>query len=124
MIMATNDNSTIPRRTFLSTMCCAGALAAAPSISRAAAPRPGRLRQGVCKGVFKGLKLDLDDMCREAARLGAVGIDLVGPEAFPTLKKHGLIATMVGGGSGIRDGRSTPGCARPSRPRPRPAPRT
>jgi hydroxypyruvate isomerase len=54
--------------------------------------------------VFGRLKLDLDGMCREAARLGAVGIDLVGPDAFPTLKKHGLIATMVSGGSGIKNG--------------------
>ncbi len=69
-----------------------------------AAPRKGRLKQAVCRGVFRGLKLDLDGMCREAARLGAVGIDLVGPDAFPTLKKHGLIATMVSGGSGIKKG--------------------
>jgi hydroxypyruvate isomerase len=43
-------------------------------------------------------------MCREAARLGAVGIDLVGPADFPTLKKHGLVPTMVPGGSGIKAG--------------------
>jgi hydroxypyruvate isomerase len=33
-----------------------------------------------------------------------VGIDLVGPEAFPTLKKYGLVPTMVSGGSGIKNG--------------------
>ena len=69
-----------------------------------AAPHPGRLNQAVCRGVFKGVKLDLDGMCREAAAVGAVGIDLVGPDAFPTLKKHGLMPTMVGGGSGIKQG--------------------
>ena len=37
--------------------------------------RKGRLKQSVCRGVFSGLKLDLDGQCREAARLGAVGID-------------------------------------------------
>jgi hydroxypyruvate isomerase len=58
----------------------------------------------VCKGVFKGANLDFDGMCREAARLGAVGIDLVGPEEFPTLKKHGLVATMVRGGGTIKQG--------------------
>lgn len=69
-----------------------------------AEPRKGRLRQAVCGGVFSGLKLDMEGMCREAARVGAVGIDLVGPSAFPTLKKYGLIPTMVPGGSGIKKG--------------------
>ena len=66
--------------------------------------RKGRIKQGVCLGVFRGSKLDLEGECREAARLGAHGIDLVGPEAFPLLKKYGLIPTMVPGGSGIKEG--------------------
>ena len=66
--------------------------------------RKGRLKQAVCRGVFKGADLDLEGQCREAARLGAWGIDLVGPEDFPVLKKHGLIPTMVRGGSGIKEG--------------------
>jgi len=73
-----------------------------------AEPCKGRLKQSVCRGVFNGAKLDLDGMCREAARLGAVGIDLVGPDAFPTLKKYGLVATMVSGGSGIKAGSNDP----------------
>jgi hydroxypyruvate isomerase len=62
------------------------------------------LKQGVCRGVFNGSKLDMDGMCREAARLGAVGIDLVGPESFAALKKHGLIPTLLPGGGGIKNG--------------------
>jgi hydroxypyruvate isomerase len=58
----------------------------------------------VCRGVFKGAQLDLEGECREAARLGAYGIDLVGLDAFPLLKKHGLIPTMVPGGSSIKAG--------------------
>ncbi|MBM3880465.1 MAG: TIM barrel protein [Verrucomicrobia bacterium] len=72
--------------------------------AQAAQPHPGRLKQAVCRGVFRGLKLDLDGECREAAAAGAVGMDLVGPDAFPTLKKYGLMPTMVGGGSGIKSG--------------------
>jgi len=102
--MTTIKQPTIGRRQFLSTLTALGAFAAFPSITRAATPRKGRLKQAVCRGVFKGVKLDVDGMCREAARLGAVGIDLVGPEDFPTLKKHGLIPTMVPGGSGIKKG--------------------
>ncbi len=82
----------------------AGAAALAPLASSRAEPRRGRLKQAVCGGVFSGLKLDLEGMCREAARLGAWGIDLVGPNAYPTLKKYGLIPTMVPGGSGIQNG--------------------
>jgi hydroxypyruvate isomerase len=70
----------------------------------AATPRKGRLKQAVCRGVFKDLKLDFDGQCREAAQLGVVGIDLVGPQDFPALRKHGLIPTMVPGGSGIKKG--------------------
>ncbi len=73
-----------------------------------ATPRQGRLKQAVCRGVFNGAKLDFEGMCREAARLGAVGIDLVGPEAFPMLKKYGLVPTMVSGGSGIKAGINDP----------------
>ena len=82
----------------------AAALFHGASGTASAAPRGGRLKQAVCKGVFSGAKLDLEGMCREAARLGAVGIDLVGPDAFPTLKKYGLVPTMVPGGSGIKAG--------------------
>ena len=91
-----------------------GAALAAPfaltsGTSRAhAAPHAGRLKQGVCLGVFKGLKVDFDTKCRIAAEVGAVGIDLVGPKSFPTLKKYGLIPTMVPGGSGIKKGINDP----------------
>lgn len=96
----------VDRRSFLGVVGGLGVAAAvgnSASLARSA-PRKGRLKQAVCRGVFQGAKLDLDGMCREAARLGAVGIDLVGPEAFATLKKYGLVPTMVGGGSGIKKG--------------------
>ena len=104
--MTTPRFRVLARRDFVKTVGTVGTLAflggtAGPA---AAAPRKGRLKQSVCRGVFAGLKLDLDGMCREAARLGAVGIDLVGPETFPVLKKYGLVPTMVGGGSGIKNG--------------------
>ncbi|HOX55715.1 MAG TPA: TIM barrel protein [Candidatus Paceibacterota bacterium] len=97
---------TLGRRQFLSVLGSVGAIAvvgvAVPSAR--AATRKGRLKQAVCRGVFKGTQLDLEGQCREAARLGAHGIDLVGPEEFPALKKHGLIPTMVRGSSGIKAG--------------------
>jgi len=62
--------------------------------------RKGRLKQAATRGCF-GKGMSLEDQCREAARLGLKGIDLVGQKEWPTLKKYGLLATMcpAGGGS-------------------------
>ena len=113
--MNTYHSSPIPRRSFLATLGTAGAASVLASYTPASfaaesAPvhRKGRLKQGVCKGVFKGVKLDNDGMCREAAKIGAWGIDLVGPEMFPSLQKYGLIPTMLPGGSGIKAGINDP----------------
>ena len=99
-------SSEIRRRDFFSILGAAAAVSvmggSAPLAQ--AEPRKGRLRQGVCLGVFGGLKLDFEGKCREAARLGAVAIDLQEPEKFPILKKYGLIPTMVRGASGIKKG--------------------
>ena len=104
--MNATHSSALARRQFLTRLGGATAFwilsGAAPPVQ--AEPRKGRLKQAVCRGVFKGANLDLEGECREAARLGACGIDLVGPDAFPLLKKHGLIPTMVPGGSSIKAG--------------------
>jgi hydroxypyruvate isomerase len=96
----------VARRSFVKTLAGLGALTVlgASQAPAAAEPRKGRLKQAVCGGVFKGANLDMEGMCRETARLGGHGIDLVGPSAFPTLKKYGLVPTMVPGGSGIKKG--------------------
>jgi hydroxypyruvate isomerase len=44
--------------------------------------------------------MSLEDSCREAARLGIVGYDLIGPADWPTLKKYGLTPTMYPPGPG------------------------
>ncbi len=97
----------VRRRDFL-TLAGLGAgavLMGLPGSTRAQGkPSTGKLKQAVCRGVFKDSKLDLEGMCKECARLGLFGIDLVGPETFPTLKKYGLAPTMVPGGSGIKEG--------------------
>ncbi len=75
---------------------------AAPGAQAAPAavpPRKGRIKQGVTRGVF-GRGAVLDDSCREAARLGIKGFDLIGPADWPTLKKYGLVASMYPGGPG------------------------
>jgi hydroxypyruvate isomerase len=53
----------------------------------------GRFKQGVTRGVF-GRGATLEDSCRDAARLGIKGFDLIGPADWPTLKKYGLVPSM------------------------------
>jgi hydroxypyruvate isomerase len=59
----------------------------------------GRLKQSVTKGVF-GRGMAFEDTCREAARLGIKGYDLIGPADWPTLKKYGLVPAMYPPGPG------------------------
>jgi hydroxypyruvate isomerase len=84
------------RRIFLT----AGAgLAGAAAQEPAPVQRKGRLKQCVTSGVF-GKGRTLEENARDAARLGAKGFDLIGPKDWPTLKKYGLIPTMVLGFGG------------------------
>src|SRR5438552_2465405 len=84
------------RRHFVTALAVAGAAAA-----QAPAPiqRKGRLKQCVTRGVF-GQGMPFEDTCREAARQGCKGYDLIGPADWPTLKKYGLIPTMYPPGPG------------------------
>ena len=92
---------TMKRRDFLTTVAATGA--AAPGRTRSAqAPRPpikrkGRLKQSLFRTVFgqntPGLTT-FDEQCREAARLGAYGFELIPPADWPTMKKYGLVPTM------------------------------
>jgi hydroxypyruvate isomerase len=93
------------RREFLASVAAAG-LAAAANAQPPASPRSGRIKQALMRFNFgAGSALTFDDMCREAARLGYYGFDLVGPSDWPTLKKHGLLCTMAPAmGVTIRDG--------------------
>src|SRR5277367_1365231 len=70
------------------------------------APRKGRIKQGVTRGVFTaravgappaqrgaGGGMEFEEMCRQAARLGIQGFDLVAAPDWPMLKKYGLVST-------------------------------
>jgi hydroxypyruvate isomerase len=67
------------------------------------AQQKGRLKQGVTRGVF-AREMSLEDCCREAAKLGIKGFDLMGPADWPLLKKYGLVPSMyLGPGGSIPD---------------------
>jgi len=72
---------------------------AAQSGPRPAVQRRGRIKQGLWRTNFGAdSALSFDDMCREAARLGCYGFDLIAPEEWPTLRRHGLQPLLAGAG--------------------------
>ena len=97
------------RREALAMLAATGTLAAAPAFGQQAQPpagaaqpkiaRKGRIKQGLWRVNFgPDTKLTFDDQCREAARLGCYGFDLIDPADWPTLRKHGLEPLMAGAG--------------------------
>jgi hydroxypyruvate isomerase len=89
------------RRDFV--LALAGPLAIAQVGGRAQGAAPaglkGRIRQAVTRGVF-ARGMPLEDACREAARLGVTGFDLIGPADWPILRKYGLVPSMYPPGPG------------------------
>jgi hydroxypyruvate isomerase len=80
----------------------AGAAAALPSLSAQPAPLKGRLKQSAARWCYS--KIGLDDLAREAARIGLKGIDLIDYKEWPTVQKYGLVPAMTPGAGGIADG--------------------
>ena len=86
------------RRKFLRSIALSAA--ATPLLSAAAraeeAPTTklkGNIHHCVCRGSFG--KMSLDDACQAGREMGLVGIDLLNPPDFDTVKKHGLVCSMV-----------------------------
>lgn len=101
------------RRRFLAAFAAlgAGGLGAAwAQPSARPAPLSGRLRQGLTPHLFND---NIEDTCRMAAALGIQGLDFASnPADWPTLKKYGLIVSLlrVDYGGGIsRPGRAPAG---------------
>jgi hydroxypyruvate isomerase len=84
------------RRTVLKSVAATAGVAALP---RPALPQPasrgGRLKQSVCYWTYQKWYPNLDDFCKEVARIGLKGIDLVTPDQYATVKKHGLMPAMT-----------------------------
>lgn len=55
----------------------------------------GNINHSVCRWCFGNL--DLDTLCVEAKKIGIKAIDLVGPNDWHILKKHGLDSSMCNG---------------------------
>jgi hydroxypyruvate isomerase len=97
----------ISRRTALRSLAGIAALATATGARAASAsekktaamPTPAAsLRQSVCKWCFKDIALD--PFAAAAKEMGLESVELLNPEDFPTLKKHGLHCAMVSNPTG------------------------
>lgn len=55
----------------------------------------GTINHSVCRWCFNSI--DIETLCIEAKKIGISAIDLVGPNDWPVLKKHGLQSAMCNG---------------------------
>ena len=99
------------RRTAMAAMAgTAGALLTVPNgaaqPTQEKQPVKGRLKQSVSRWCYG--KVPFEEFCREVKAMGMVGIDLLNPEDWPTVKAHGLIATMANGPGPIHRGWNDP----------------
>jgi hydroxypyruvate isomerase len=60
----------------------------------------GRIKQSIGYWCFNvsGDKWDLDKICQIACQLGCPSVELLSPDQFPTVKKHGLVCAMTSNG--------------------------
>ena len=56
----------------------------------------GRLKQGVSYWTYEKW-FTLDELCKEAVRIGLKGIDLVTPDQYSVVQQHGLVPSMTSG---------------------------
>src|SRR4051812_3629371 len=76
--------------------------AAASGVSAAAPAAKGRLKQSVARWCYKDMSID--DLCKNCSEMGLVAVDLVDEKDWPSLKKYGLMSSMVYSGATIPDG--------------------
>ena len=101
--MQNTQQSNVTRRQLLRTTAATLAASAAATAVRSssaadtAAPK-GRVKQSIVHWCFgsRGEKWAIERSCQVASELGYKSVELVSPNSFPTLKKHGLVCAIVG----------------------------
>jgi|SRR5579875_2746177 len=86
----------INRRRTLTTLATTAALGFTSPPKLRAQTNPGRLKQGVCYWTYQKW-FTLDELCKEAVRIGLKGIDLVRPEQYHVVQQYGLVPSMTSG---------------------------
>jgi len=74
----------------------------AGDIKTASAQQKGRLKQSVARWCYP--TTSLDELCRNGAEMGLSGIDLVKDDEWPTIRKYGLVPSMIYAAGTIPDG--------------------
>ncbi|HEY4988807.1 MAG TPA: TIM barrel protein [Opitutaceae bacterium] len=96
----------ITRRDVLKVMAGAAAMAALPRARSeepaAAVASGGSFRHSACRWCYQ--KIPLDDLAREAKRIGLDSVELLDPEDWPVVQKHGLTCAMANGVTRIPEG--------------------
>ena len=93
----------LQRREVLKNLILGGsAVIAAPALSFAArnvkessTVLKGNINHSVCRWTFD--KLSVEELCVAVKKMGFAAIDLVGPDDWDTLKKHGVYSSMCNG---------------------------
>ena len=76
-------------------LVAAGAAPFAGLLKEARGQSAGRIKQSVCRWCYE--KMSLDDLCKNAVRIGLKGIDLLNHGDWPTIQKYGLTPSMTPG---------------------------
>lgn len=74
---------------------------------RSKAAREGRLRQSIVHWCYKDYWKDVDEFARVTRGLGCTSVELIDPQHWPVLKKHGL-ACAIAGSHGFVKGMNNP----------------
>ena len=56
-------------------------------------PLKGNVHHSVCKWCYQDIPLD--DFCQQVKAMGITSVELLGPDEWPTLKKHGLTCALA-----------------------------
>jgi len=110
-IQMSADRSSVTRRELLTTAAgFIGASSVLAGLPRAASCQTakivekGRIKQSICRGCLRKMKISREQEASIAAKMGLLGLDLVSRGDWDAVKKHGLIATMVPGAGSIKKG--------------------
>src|SRR5207244_1975884 len=96
-------NEHLTRRHLLQGAVAASALAGLPQLAGAddeKAVTRGAVKQSIVFWCFNtaGDKWDVEKTCQVAKALGCVSVEIVAPEDWGTLKKHGLVCALAPNG--------------------------
>ncbi len=102
-------SDTLSRRSALTLMAgAAGAIGVEKALA-ADQPPPvalkGRIKQSISRGCYGFL--DLETLCEKVKPMGIVGIDLLGPDDWETVKRHGMVVSMGYGIGSLPDAWNT-----------------